>query len=53
VQHQASLDQKLLADYLRKNEMKTIVGPIRLGKVADQTADLRRDDGHHSIVHRA
>ena len=27
-----SLDQKVLADYLRKNEMKTIVGPIRFGK---------------------
>jgi branched-chain amino acid transport system substrate-binding protein len=24
-----SLDHKVLADYLRKNEMKTIVGPIR------------------------
>ena len=27
-----SLDHKVLADYLRKNEMKTIVGPIRFGK---------------------
>jgi branched-chain amino acid transport system substrate-binding protein len=27
-----SLDHKKLADYLRKNEMKTIVGPIRFGK---------------------
>jgi branched-chain amino acid transport system substrate-binding protein len=27
-----SLDHKLLADYLRKNEMRTIVGPIRYGK---------------------
>jgi len=26
-----SLDHKVLADYLRKNEMKTIVGPIRFG----------------------
>ena len=26
-----SLDHKVLADYLRKNEMKTIVGPIRYG----------------------
>ena len=26
-----SLDHKALADYLRKNEMKTIVGPIRFG----------------------
>jgi branched-chain amino acid transport system substrate-binding protein len=26
-----SLDHKRLADYLRKNEMKTIVGPIRFG----------------------
>jgi branched-chain amino acid transport system substrate-binding protein len=26
-----SLDHKKLADYLRKNEMKTIVGPIRYG----------------------
>jgi branched-chain amino acid transport system substrate-binding protein len=26
-----SLDQKVLADYLHKNEMKTIVGPIRFG----------------------
>ena len=26
-----SLDHKKLADYLRKNEMKTIVGPIRFG----------------------
>ena len=26
-----SLDHKRLADYLRKNEMKTIVGPIRYG----------------------
>ena len=25
-----SLDQKKLAEYLRKNEMKTIVGPIKL-----------------------
>jgi branched-chain amino acid transport system substrate-binding protein len=24
-----SIDQKALADYLRKNEMQTIVGPIR------------------------
>ncbi len=27
-----SLDHKVLADYLRKNEMKTVVGPIRYGK---------------------
>ena len=27
-----SLDHKVLADYLRKNEMKTIVGSIRFGK---------------------
>ena len=27
-----SLDQKVLADYLHKHEMKTIVGPIRFGK---------------------
>jgi branched-chain amino acid transport system substrate-binding protein len=27
-----SLDHKVLADYLRKSEMKTIVGPIRFGK---------------------
>jgi branched-chain amino acid transport system substrate-binding protein len=26
-----SLDHKRLADYLRKNEMKTIVGPIKYG----------------------
>jgi branched-chain amino acid transport system substrate-binding protein len=26
-----SLDHKVLAAYLRKNEMKTIVGPIRFG----------------------
>ncbi|MNC94143.1 hypothetical protein D3C83_109260 [compost metagenome] len=26
-----SLDHKKLADYLRKNEMKTVVGPIRYG----------------------
>ena len=26
-----SLDHKVLADYLRKNEMRTIVGPIRYG----------------------
>jgi branched-chain amino acid transport system substrate-binding protein len=26
-----SLDQKVLADYLHKNEMQTIVGPIRFG----------------------
>ena len=26
-----SLDHKVLADYLHKNEMKTIVGPIRFG----------------------
>ncbi len=26
-----SLDHKVLADYLRKNELKTIVGPIRFG----------------------
>ena len=26
-----SLDHKKLAEYLRKNEMKTIVGPIRYG----------------------
>jgi branched-chain amino acid transport system substrate-binding protein len=27
-----SLDQKVLADYLRGNEMNTIVGPVRFGK---------------------
>lgn len=27
-----SLDHKVLADYLRQSEMKTIVGPIRFGK---------------------
>ena len=27
-----SLDHKVLANYLRKNELKTIVGPIRYGK---------------------
>jgi branched-chain amino acid transport system substrate-binding protein len=27
-----SLDHKVLADYLRKNEMRTIVGPVRYGK---------------------
>jgi branched-chain amino acid transport system substrate-binding protein len=27
-----SLDHKLLADYLRSNELKTIVGPVRFGK---------------------
>jgi branched-chain amino acid transport system substrate-binding protein len=26
-----SLDHKVLADYIRKNEMKTVVGPIRYG----------------------
>jgi branched-chain amino acid transport system substrate-binding protein len=26
-----SLNHKVLADYIRKNEMKTIVGPIRYG----------------------
>ena len=26
-----TLDNKVLADYIRKNEMKTIVGPIRYG----------------------
>ena len=30
-----SLDHKRLADYLRKNEMKTIVGPIRYDKAGE------------------
>ncbi len=30
-----SLDHKRLADYLRKNEMKTIVGPIRYDKTGE------------------
>src|SRR5262245_12721163 len=30
-----SLDQKKMADYLRQNEMKTIVGPIRYDKMGE------------------
>jgi branched-chain amino acid transport system substrate-binding protein len=30
-----SLDQKRMAEYLRKNEMKTIVGPIRYDKMGE------------------
>jgi branched-chain amino acid transport system substrate-binding protein len=30
-----SLDQKQLAAYLRKNEMKTVVGPIRYDKMGE------------------
>ncbi len=32
-----SLDHKALAEYLRKNELKTIVGPIRYGKDGEWT----------------
>ena len=27
-----SLDHKVLADYMRSNELQTIVGPVRFGK---------------------
>jgi hypothetical protein len=30
-----SLDQKKMAEYLRQNEMKTIVGPIRYDKTGE------------------
>jgi len=64
-----SLDHKMLADYLRKNEMKTIVGPIRYGKdgewatarvvmiqfrgVVDKNAGQFRQPGRQVIVEPA
>jgi branched-chain amino acid transport system substrate-binding protein len=32
-----SLDHKKLADYMRKNEMKTLVGPVRFGPDGERT----------------
>ena len=61
-----SLEHKVLADYLRKNEMKTIVGPIRYGKdgewatprvvmiqfrgVVDKNAEQFRQPGRQVIL---
>jgi len=61
-----SLDHKVLADYLRNNEMKTIVGPIRFGKdgewatprvlmvqfrgIADKNVDQFRQPGKQVIL---
>jgi branched-chain amino acid transport system substrate-binding protein len=62
-----SLDHKQLADYLRKNEMKTIVGPISYGPdgerakpavpmiqfrgLADKNVDQFRQTGKQVILH--
>jgi branched-chain amino acid transport system substrate-binding protein len=62
-----SLDHKKLADYLRKNEMKTIVGPISYGPdgerakpavpmiqfrgLADKNVDQFRETGKQVILH--
>ena len=64
-----SLDHKVLADYLRKNEMKTIVGSIRYGKdgewatprvlmiqfrgVVDKNAEQFRQPGKQVILEPA
>jgi branched-chain amino acid transport system substrate-binding protein len=62
-----SLDHKVLADYLRKNELKTIVGPIRFGPdgewaqprvvqaqfrgVADKNVDQFRQPGKQIVLY--
>jgi branched-chain amino acid transport system substrate-binding protein len=62
-----SLDHKVLADYLRKNEMRTIVGPIRYGPdgewanarvvmaqfrgVTDKNLDQFRQPGTQVVLH--
>ncbi len=62
-----SLDHKRLADYLRNNEMKTIVGPIRYGKdgewaqprvvqaqfrgVADKNVDQFKQPGKQVVLY--
>jgi branched-chain amino acid transport system substrate-binding protein len=62
-----SLDHKVLADYIRKNEMKTIVGPIRYGPdgewatprvvqaqfrgVVDKNMEQFRQPGKQVILH--
>jgi branched-chain amino acid transport system substrate-binding protein len=62
-----SFDHKVLADYLRKNEMKTIVGPIRYGPdgewanarvvqaqfrgVADKNMDQFRQPGKQVVLY--
>jgi branched-chain amino acid transport system substrate-binding protein len=62
-----SLDHKRLADYLRKNEMKTIVGPIKYGPdgewanprvvqaqfrgVADKNMDQFRQAGKQVVIY--
>jgi branched-chain amino acid transport system substrate-binding protein len=62
-----SLDHKVLADYLRKNEMKTIVGPIRFGPdgewaqarvlqhqfrgVVDKNIDQFRDPKRYVVIY--
>jgi branched-chain amino acid transport system substrate-binding protein len=64
-----SLDDKVLAKYIRENEMKTIVGPIRYGKdgewekarvvmvqfrgIADRNLDQFRQPGKQVIVEPA
>jgi branched-chain amino acid transport system substrate-binding protein len=64
-----SLDHKVLAEYLRKNEMKTIVGPIRYGPdgewanprvvmtqfrgVVDKNVDQFRQPGKQVILYPA
>ncbi len=64
-----SLDDKVLAKYIRENEMKTIVGPIRYGKdgewekarvvmvqfrgVADKNVEQFRQPGKQVIVEPA
>jgi branched-chain amino acid transport system substrate-binding protein len=61
-----SLDHKKLADYIRKNEMKTIVGPIRYGPdgewanprvvqaqfrgVKDKDLDQWKQPGHQVVI---
>lgn len=62
-----SLDHKVLADYLRKNEMKTIVGPIRFGPdgewaqarvlqhqfrgVVDKNVEQFRDPKRYAVIY--
>jgi len=64
-----SLNHKVLADYIRKNEMKTIVGPIRYGPdgewanprvvqaqfrgVVDKNVDQFRQVGKQVVLHPA
>ncbi len=55
-----SLDQKAIAKYLRDNEHKTIVGPIRYSPDGEwkETATLqarvprRQGQGHRAVPHR-